>query len=59
MTYRELANELAQFSDEQLNQTVTVYIQGVDEYYGLVSDYPLTFSEADDILDKDHPYLVI
>ena len=59
MTYRELANELANFSDDQLNQTVTVYVQGVDEYYSLVSDYPLTFTEADDILDKDHPYLVI
>lgn len=59
MTYRELANALAQFSDEQLNQAVTVYIQGVDDYYSVVGDYPLTFTEEDDVLDKDHPYLVI
>ena len=59
MTYRELANQIAVLTEQQLNQDVTVYIQGVDEYYGLVGDYPFVFSNTDDILDTDHPYLVI
>ena len=32
MTYRELLNELKSISEEQLNQTVTVYVSG-DDYF--------------------------
>lgn len=58
MKYRDLLTELQLLSEEQLNQDVTVYVSGVDEYYPLVPDYPWLFAEAD-VLDNDHPYLVI
>lgn len=59
MTYQDLLNQLQGLNAEQLKQDVTVYAQGLDEYYGLVSDYPFTYSETDDVLDMGHPYLVI
>mgnify|MGYP006435272301 CR=1 FL=1 len=59
MTYLELANELANMTPEQLNTDITVYVSGVDEYYSVVNDYPLVFSDTDDVLDANHPYFVI
>ena len=59
MKYRDLLTELQLLSEEQLNQDVTVYVSGADEYYPLVPDYPVAVSEADDVLDADHFYLVI
>jgi hypothetical protein len=59
MTYSELAELISNMNNEQKSQTVTVYVSGVDEYYGLVGDYPVVESEADDVLDQGHPYLVI
>lgn len=60
MTYAELLNELEKLTPEQLHQTVTVYVSGVDEFYPVVGDYP--FPESDDtcdVLDPGHKYLVI
>ena len=59
MTYRELAQQLSQLNDNQLDSDVTVYVSGVDEYYGVVGDNPFLESEVDDVLDNGHPYLVI
>ena len=59
MNYRQLLDELQQLNEEQLEQDVTVYVSGVDEYYGLRPDYPVAISEADDVLDEDHFYLAI
>ena len=61
MTYKELAAELARMTPEQLGMDVTVYVSGVDEYYSVVDDYPIVFSDAetDDVLDANHPYFVI
>ena len=59
MKYRQLLDELQLLSEEQLDQDVTVYVSGVDEYYALRSDYPVAISEADDVLDEDHFYLAI
>ena len=60
MTYRDLLNELGCLSDEQLNQTVTVYLSEADEYYGVASDYPMGISQSDnDVLDPGHFYLRI
>jgi len=69
MTYGELANELKGLTQEQLNMTVTVYVEGVGEFYPVVSDYPLVITDSnavdtaprayDDVLDNGHPYLVI
>ena len=46
---------------EQLEQDVTVYVSGVDEFYGLVQDYPIAVAQSEntDVLDPGHTYLVI
>ena len=51
MTYRQL---LANLTEEQLDQTVTVYVVGINEYYPC----HLEVSDADcDVLDEGHAYL--
>jgi len=59
MTYAELLEFIQSMNDEQLEQTVTIYVSGVAEYYGLVGDYPAVVAESNDVLDEGHPYLVI
>lgn len=61
MTYREFSEQVNAMSEEQKNATVTIYVTGTDEFYSVVSDYPLRFvdSSNQDTLDSDHPYLVI
>lgn len=59
MKYRELKAQLEKFTEEQLDQDVTVYVSGEGEYFGLVQDFPICESEADDVLDAGHKYLVI
>jgi|TARA_R110000851_G_scaffold43504_4_gene107501 hypothetical protein len=62
MTYAKLGEYIQSMTAEQLSMDVTVYVPGVgDEYYGLVGDYPIVDSvgEENDVLDKNHPYLVI
>jgi len=60
MTYRDLLNIIKQFTPEQLDMHVSVYtIEACDpdEFYELERvDYT---DEAIDVLDKDHPYLVV
>jgi hypothetical protein len=58
MTYRELYNELGCLTDEQLNQTVTVFLVEQDEYMSLAENFPTATSNEDcDQLDPDHFYL--
>lgn len=60
MTYAELFEAMKSFSPEQLKQTVTVYVQGDDEFYPVAQDFPLVESdETCDVLDANHKYLVI
>ena len=61
MTYAQLLQQLQNATPEQLNQTVTVYVSGEDEYYSLVDDFPVcTATESDcDQLDEGHLYLVV
>jgi len=61
MTYRELAAEIAKMTPEQQEKDVTVFVTGVAEYYSLIGDFPLVFSDptVNDVLDLNHPYLVI
>ena len=35
MTWEDLKDMIKEFSEEQLKQTVTVYVRGVDEFYGV------------------------
>ena len=60
MTYQDLLDQIRLFNEEQLKQTVTVYIREMGEYYAPVSDYPLVESDDTcDQLDPGHKYLVI
>ena len=59
MTYQNLLDQLKNLTVEQLAMDVTVYISGFNEYYPLVKDYPFNFSEKDDVLDANTPYLVV
>ena len=45
ISWKELKDLIEDFSEEQLNQNVTIYVRGVDEYYGLTEDYPLVESD--------------
>lgn len=59
MTYADLLKELQSFSEEQLKQTVTVYVQGVDEWYGLEHGDLRVTDDTIDVLDPGHKYFVI
>jgi hypothetical protein len=59
-TWEDLKDTIKDFSEEQLKQNVTIYIRGLDEYYGLAEDYPLVESDnTSDVLDPGSKYLVI
>jgi hypothetical protein len=60
MTWEDLKDMIKDFTEEQLKQTVTIYVSGVGEYYAPVGDYPLVESDDTcDVLDPGHKYLVI
>ena len=60
MTWQDLKDEINKFSEEQLKQDVTIFVSGVNEYYPVISDYPLVESDDTcDVLDPGHKYLVI
>lgn len=56
LTYRELLTQLNNLTEEQLNQTVTVFHGSQDEYYPVHST---GVTNAADTLDADHFYLDI
>ncbi len=58
MTYRELSDWLLTLNDDQLDfMDVTIYDPWRDEHHA-VSKVKIT-SEANDVLDKSHPILVL
>jgi hypothetical protein len=61
ITYRELIENLRALPDARLDDTVTVFVSGVGEFYSLVQDYPFVVTDGsiNDTLDDGHPYLVI
>lgn len=59
MTYAELKHMLNEFTDAELNQTVTVYVRGDDEFYGVNYDDVMTTDDTCDVLDFGHKYIVI
>lgn len=59
MTYAELKDMLKEFTDEELNQTVTVYVSSEDEFYGLELTDMKTSDDSIDVLDPGHKYLAI
>jgi hypothetical protein len=57
-TYKELAEYIANMTEEQKNQDVTVYVAGRDEYYPLTEIEPVSVSDDEcDVLNPGHVYL--
>jgi len=54
MTYRKLLTALNQFSEEQLDLDVSVFMPSSDEFFSGMSIGPLDT----DVLDKGHPVIV-
>lgn len=59
MTYRELANELALFTNTHLDREVMIFNQYANEYYILSNDLPVTFTDIDNEFGANYPCLVI
>lgn len=75
ITYRDLKNHLAHFSEEQLEQNVTVVDLNSDEVRPVVDhvlgwkskdieaygdhDWAIGLDRVDGVLDEGHPYLTI
>jgi hypothetical protein len=57
MTYFELIRELQDVDLARLQDTVTVYVKGVDEFYA-VDQFRIADSD-NDVLNEGHPYLEI
>lgn len=58
-TYRELLEALKAMTPEQLDMTATVYVRGVDEYYPVQTFGTTPANGPGDVLDPDHPYLLV
>jgi hypothetical protein len=56
MTWKDLANHIAVMDEEQSNTDVTIHLKGEDEY---IRGSGMDFSPENDVLDKNHPFLVI
>ena len=56
-TYKELLTALQELTPEQLEMNATVYVRGVDEFYP-VQTFGFT-NTASDVLDENHPYLLV
>ena len=56
MTYKNLLEFLQTLTAEQLAQTVSVYDCTQDEYH---PSQDVTFTVGDDVLDDNHPILLI
>ena len=56
MTYKELLDKLKSLSNDQLDQTVTVFHGSTDEFYPAHST---GITHENDILDANHFYLEI
>jgi hypothetical protein len=54
MTYLQLLNALLSFEPDTLQQTATIYIADIDEYYPLTG---IDTTIEDDVLDSDHAFL--
>ena len=56
ITYRQLAELIATFNEEQLIANVTIFDQFEDEYFGENVELVFTTEECD-VLDSNHPIL--
>lgn len=61
ITYRSLLTNLQAMTPQQLDQHVSVFVRGVDEFYSLDGKTPIDVARAEDndVLDPGHLFLVI
>jgi hypothetical protein len=57
MTYKELIEKLNKLPEERLNDNITVYDSGTDEYVGVYDLF--SPNEHAYLLDKGHVFLVM
>ena len=58
MIYAELIENLQALPKERLQDTVTVYVKGVDEFYA-VNEFQIAVGDVNDVIDDGHAYLEI
>jgi hypothetical protein len=56
ITYRQLAEQIATFNEEQLNANVTIFDPFEDEYFSEKVELVFTTEECG-VLDPNHPIL--
>lgn len=57
MTWRELAQQISQMTEEQQGQHVTVFDSYEEEYFGIYHENILFTDDVADVLDGNSPYL--
>lgn len=59
-TYADLIEYLSNIPKERLNDSVTIFVSGLNEFYTLDKNYPILESDNScDILDEGHVYFKI
>lgn len=57
MKYRNLLEMLQNFSEEELDNDVTILSNGIGEFYPVVT--AMFYADDSDVLDQGHPYLIL
>jgi len=57
MKYRNLLEMLQNFSEEELDNDVTILSNGIGEFYPVVN--AMFYADDSDALDQGHPYLIL
>ena len=56
-SYQDLLDILKQLSEEDLQQTITLYMENMEEYFPIVIE--IHNVESTDVLDKDHKVIIL
>lgn len=55
-SYKDLLEILTELSEEDLDQTITLYMENMDEYFPIVIE--IHNVEATDVLDQNHKVVI-
>ena len=56
-SYKDLLEILNQLSEEDLDQTITLYMENMDEYFPVIIE--IHNVESTDTLDEDHKVIIL
>lgn len=63
MTYKQLAEKIAQMNEEQLNCDISIYHPECDEFYEIANSVEFAIDDDENswagILDEGHPYFTL